>query len=332
MSVLVGCFAVFALLYGVEMDLGRWNREIRLVRSVSETTTRYLAIAHFLLAFVFLASSRRMRAARPWVPIAALALVGGTLCVGWDWLRGRDEYLARLLFFAYFVAHDVRDQIFFYDANGDAPASVRRKDVAEALFLVAFLPAAVLAALVAALKAGGVIGGSLAPTGAALPSVLGAAFLALPLAVAAFALRLRHLVRRGGLGSVRRLVAEYRPLFRVFALNAAVLFFGLVLSGHMYAIVVLHVTGWYIFTWRQLGRRSAGAPAPGSFTWAWMRTTPAGFTLLHGGLVVLLVAAGTVWAYAFRNDPGFRTFAFVLGQGSFPLWTIVHVTISFGSR
>jgi len=329
-SILVGCFAVFAALWAVEMDLGRWNRDIRLVRSVSETTTRYVAIAHFVLGFLFLATSRRMRAVRPWAGVAALALLAAVLCVAWEELRGRDEYLARLLFFAYFMAHDWRDQVFCYEANGDAPPSIRMPGIREALFLAGFLPVAALAAGLAALNAAGIVSGSFGA--GALPAFLRGAFLLLPVPVLLACLRLRALLRRERMGPLAALIRAHRPLARMYAVNFGVLLVGLAFTGQMYAIVALHVTGWYVFIWRQLRERPMTEPAPRPPGWRWMRSTPAGFTFLHAGFVVLCLAAGAVWAYAFRNDPGLPAFAAVLGQGALPLWTIFHVTVSFGSR
>ena len=329
-AILAGCFALFGAVWALEMEIGRWNREIRLVRSVSETTTRYVAIAHFLLALLFLSTARRMRAVGPWARVGALALLAAALCVAWDALRGRDEYLARLLFFAYFMAHDWRDQVFFCEANGDAPPSVRTPDAREALFLAGFFPVAAIAAALAALNAAGLVGGSLGE--GTLPPFLRGAFLLLPVAVVLAALKLRSLLRRGSLGSYASLVRANGPLARIYALNLGVLLAGLALTGQMYAIVVLHVTGWYVFTWRQLRERSAPRPAPRPPGWVWMRSSPAGFTFLHAGLVVLCVAAGVVWAYGFRNEASLPVFAAVLGQAAFPLWTIAHVTVSFGSR
>jgi hypothetical protein len=245
-------------------------------------------------------------------------------------LRGRDEYLARLLFFAYFMVHDWRDQVFFYEANGDAPPAVRTPGAREALFLAGFVPIAALAASLAALNAAGIVGGSFGD--GTLPAFLRGAFVLLPVAVLFGALRLRTLLGREGLGTLAALVRANRPLLRIYALNLGVLLAGLALTGQMYAIVVLHVTGWYVFTVRQLRERAAEAPAPRPPGWRWMRSTPAGFTFLHAGLVVLCVVAGAIWAYAFRNDAALPVFATVLGQSAFPLWTIVHVTLSFGSR
>lgn len=329
-AILAGCFAVFGAVWALEMEIGRWNREIRLVRSVSETTTRYVAIAHFLLALVFLATARRMRTARPWARVAVLAALAAALCVGWEGLRGRDEYLARLLFFAYFMAHDWRDQIFFCEANGDAPPAARTPGAREALFLAGFVPVAGLAATLAALNAAGLVGGSLGD--GTLPAFLRGAFLLLPVPVLLAAVKLRRLLREEGMGPISSLVRAHRPLARIYALNLGVLLLGLALTGQMYTIVVLHVTGWFVFTWRQLRDRPVEPPAPRAPGWRWMRSTPAGFTFLHAGLVVLCVVLGAVWAYAFRNDPGLPAFAAVLGISAFPLWTIFHVTVSFGSR
>jgi len=329
-ALLAGCVAAFGALYALEMDLGRWDREIRLVRTAAESSMRYLGISHFLLAALFTVTSARMRV--PGFPgkLALLLLAGGTLALGYGLLRGANEFLAATFFLGYFFAHDFRDQVFFYFRNGDAPATGDPKGLGEALFLAFFLLVASLASVLVCLTAAGVFDGTpLSPPGSRLPLAVRLAFMLLPVAAAAAAVRLRRLWRRAQIGSVRRFLRSYRPLCVVFGLIYAVLLVGLLLSGRAYAAVLLHVTSWWIFVAAQLRKKPASAKP---LTWAWLRGTPLGFSLLHAGAVVLLVGLGAVWAYGFRNDPATWPFAILLGKDNFPFWTIVHVTVSFPSR
>ena len=60
-----------------------------------------------------------------------------------------------------------------------------------------------------------------------------------------------------------------------------------------------------------------------------MRSTPGGFSFLHGGLVVLTLLGCAVAAYGFRNDASQSWFQLVPSRDAFPYWTIMHITLSF---
>jgi hypothetical protein len=115
---MVLCYA----LYAYELDLGRWDGGIRLVAEPAEAATRYIAIAHFILAFLFIGLSPGMRTSRALASIVALLGVGALLSGGFSFLERTSPVLASYAFFAYFVLHDFRDQVFFYRVNGDCPA------------------------------------------------------------------------------------------------------------------------------------------------------------------------------------------------------------------
>jgi hypothetical protein len=63
-----------------------------------------------------------------------------------------------------------------------------------------------------------------------------------------------------------------------------------------------------------------------------MRSTTAGFSALHLAVFLLVLGAGAVWAFAFRNSPETPVLASVLSKESFAYWTIVHVTLSWMPR
>ena len=67
LALVLGTTAFFGILYAIEMQLGRWSDDIRLVRTPTETCMRYLGLSHFFVAFVYMATSRRMRSARAWL-------------------------------------------------------------------------------------------------------------------------------------------------------------------------------------------------------------------------------------------------------------------------
>ncbi|HEY6066470.1 MAG TPA: hypothetical protein VIY96_09955, partial [Thermoanaerobaculia bacterium] len=102
--------------------------------------------------------------------------------------------------------------------------------------------------------------------------------------------------------------------------------------GRAHSIVILHVAAWYVFSLRMLRRPGQAVPPPRRLNWAWMRSTPAGFNLLHVGSAALLVVAGLVWAFGLRNDPGALPFRLLLDRDNFAYWTIIHVTVSLAPR
>jgi hypothetical protein len=250
-------FAFFGALYLVEMSLGRWKTSIRLVRNPWETATRYIAISHFSVALLYTLTSRRMKSAGPRASFVLFLAIGGILCLAYARLGALSPFWAAALFYAYFVAHDTRDQLFFCRANGDAPMARPHESLISIL--------------------------------------------------------------RGS-----------RSIRMIYAGTLGVLLLGLLVGGG-YAIVILHVASWYVFTVRQLASRPSGITAS-TFSWSWLRSTVPGFTVLHAGSAVLFLVGGAVWAYGFGNDPALAPFAILLAPESFPFWTIAHVTVSFAPK
>lgn len=338
-GIVVGAALLFLALHAVERALGRRERSEALVYHPVETSMRLIALAHIVLGTLFLATSRAMQRPYAWPGLGLLAALGVGLCLAYGGAEGRGAALARALFYAYFLAHEFRDQTFFYRANGDCPGAVggpRAGDpVARDLLRVPVLLVAFLAALFVA-GAGLRVGNPRRYTEAllgwapdALVPVLGFVPL-LAVSVAAFAFR-RRLDREheGGAGGFLRL---HRPILLVYAGILGVLLLDILISGRAYAIVTLHVASWYVFTAHQLRTRPAPVPAPRPLTWRWMRSTPRGFDVLHIGLVLLTLVGAWVWAYGFRNDPTLAAFYVVLSRDAFPFWTIMHVSLSWLPR
>jgi hypothetical protein len=171
--------------------------------------------------------------------------------------------------------------------------------------------------LAACLAAGGVLCAGFARLSAASPVLAAVAF---------YAYFLSH-DARDQLAFCRANGDGTRSLRVVYGGTAAVLLLGLVIGGG-YAIVILHVACWYVFTTRQLAERPV-SPVRG---WSWLRSTVPGFRLLHAGSLALFLLAGAVWAYGFGNDPSFRAFSVLLSPENFPYWTILHVTVSFAPK
>lgn len=325
--VVLGCVGAFYVGFLVEMDRGLWNREIRLVRDPSETAMRFTALSHFVVALLFMTTSRRMKQAKSWLWFAVSIIGGVLLCLGYRELGGVNPLVATTFFFTYFLVHDFRDQVTFYVANGDSgPLSPRAAQI------LGYAPLAVIGAgvaLVTVATAFGVPGTEPAlPTfgnvGAQARMMIGSALFA-ALIVAAFAFA--KVWRASFPQPVRDVLRQHRPIVFVFAGSIAVLAISAIAGASGDAIILLHVCSWYVFTVHQL-RKRAPAVAPRRLSWQWIRSTVGGFNFVHIGSFILFLIAGAIWAYGYRNDPTMEGFAMTMGRVMFPYWTIMHVTVS----
>jgi hypothetical protein len=322
--------AVFGAILFLEKSMGR-AREERLVHDGVETSMRLFGISHFLVAILFMATARRMRSPDAWAWLVGLLGLGVALCLGFEGLRGLDARLAGALFLGYFLVHEVRDETFFYVANGDArgeaPGPVPRRDIwLVPLLFLGGLTAAGAAGV--AFRIGGarryahLLGDLEGPARYAvglLPFVL----------VVAAALALKARLDRRHPGGAPGFLRDHRPIFVVFLGLVFVLLVDAAFFGRG-LIVTFHVVAWYVFTMHQLRRRAPrGAAAPRALSWSWMRGTAAGFRFLHLAVALLVIALAAVWAYGFRNDPDQAFLSGLLSRDAFRYWTIMHVTVSF---
>jgi hypothetical protein len=339
LAIVVGSGLLFGAYRAIEESAGLREKEDRLVWNGWETSMRFLALSHFLVALVFTVSSRRMRTVKGLGWFAGLLAAGVLACVGFSRLGGMDggtttSAMLAVLFYGYFLVHEFRDQAFFYRANGDAPKGVDAREDTRSVLLVPALVFGLIAATFAfgaAFEIGGARRYDQAFDAFSHPvrGILGVLPMALVLA-AAWAWR-RRIVRTHP-GGLRAFLARHRPILLVYLGIYAVLMLGIVATGRVYAIVTLHVTAWYVFTVHQLSRRPAPDPAPPPGSMAWMRGTVAGFNALHLGLAGVVVAAAAAWAYAFGNSHGQDALRVLLSRESFPYWTILHVTVSFAPK
>jgi hypothetical protein len=328
LAIVVALVALFTAVGAMESA----GRREKLVWNASETSTRFLAIAHTIVATSFLLTSKRMRSTRGRSWFAAMTVAGVGACLLYAALGGKHAPLAELLFYAYFLLHEIRDEIFFYKVNGDAPAG--SEPAARVLWATPLLLAGALAFPIAALSACGVAGPMRLrdafegiPQGARL--AIGVAALAAAVALVVVAIRG---ISRLAAGGVREALAVPRPIFLVFAGIYALLAVGIAVTGRMYAIVGVHVAIWWVFTLRQMAARPAPSPRPKPLSWAWIKSTPAGFNAFHAS-VLLVVAAAAAWrAFGFQNAPEPQALALLVSKESFPYWTLLHVTWSWVPR
>jgi hypothetical protein len=311
-AIVGGALAFFAVIYLIELRIGRWNSDIRLVRNPAHAAMRYLGTAHFLVAFFYMLTSRQMRSMAMQVRLAIGVLIAVALCVVYSRLQSVLPVAAIAMFIGYFMVHDFRDQVYFFFANGDGPGEgdKRLRSMLFGLPLLAVSLVFLIAATVATRFHLGVFESD------ALV-VVSAIFVVVSIAA----------VIRGWRARASRGTIDYRPLIIVFTGTAAVLASSVAMKVEGHVIVTLHVATWYVFTLQQLRER----PAAAAGLLDRLRNTTAGFNLLHVGTAIVLLIAGGIWAYAFRNDPSSRGFWILLDRHNFYLWTIAHVTISFAT-
>ncbi len=334
--IVAGSLVVFGALYALEMQQGRWNPRLRLVYMPSETIMRLFGVSHVLIATLYLATSRQIRSWSRSLAVGALLAVGVGICFGYAGLQGMSPRIASAGFFLYFIVHDFRDQVYFYFEHGDAPAEGNQAVLTRLLFwtpLCLVLSLLVLAVVVTLLGAPGTRA-SQASLASLPPVVAGLLGFLLLFGFAGSLIHLRRLWKQSGEVSVRRHLRAHRAIYRVLGGSLLLVLIGWVTTGRSHVIVILHVTAWYVFILRQLRLRAAdpAVSRPGRFTWQWLRTTPAGFNLLHLGSFAILFLAAGIWVYAFRSDPSLTPLWATLDVDNFRYWTLIHVTLSLRPR
>jgi hypothetical protein len=322
---------LFTAVASFEQALSSAPRRAQLVWSPWETLTRFLAIAHTVVATVFLLGSRRVRSASGVAWVVGLAALGALLCLGFSAVGGLGAVVGVVAFFGYFMMHDVRDALFFYRVNGDAPGPRGAPGQQELWPWAALLLAGIVVTFAVGLLAGA-RARRVSVTGALLPAHVAIAVVMLAVGVAVAVAAIRRLMARP-LGGWRDTLAEHRPLIVVLGGLYLVLMGGFALTGRAYAVVAVHVMVWFVFALRRTGTAARRPhPPPRPFTWRWMRDTRAGFATLHGGVLAAVIAGAGVWAFGFANAPEPAIFGLILSRESFPYWTIMHVTLSWMPR
>lgn len=330
-AALVGLFALFGALE--RQASSGLDRAARFVWNSSETPTRFLAVAHTLVATSFLLTSKKVRRPRTALGFVACAALGVAACLGFRALGGMDNVIAGFLFYAYFIAHELRDEGYLTGRNGDAgpaaaPGPARWLEWTPALLVVLFL--------IAVGATGVAFGGAarrltgqfavLSPTvriaGSLLVLVL--AILA-GRAVLARAARLEQTTILGHL-------SRRRPRVFVSAGLLFVLLVGAVLTGRVYLIVAVHVVWWAVFSFDGMRRAPRPAVPPRAFSWAWVRTTPRGFVVFHAAVMLVVVGVGAAHALLSQNDPSWAFARLLSGREAFPYWTLMHVSLSWLPR
>jgi hypothetical protein len=279
-------------------------------RNPLEVMVRCLGLAHFLVGWLFLFTSPRLRNRQAVGRLLLCTLAGVALCALFAGLGSLRNPFLYLLFYGSFLFHEVRDEATLYQQCEGVRSSA---GVAPFSLAVALLFLTLLAAGNSLFFTCFADGG---PSAAGLWLVTGAVAAACAWSVRRFLVLSR--------GEVTRFLAEHRPLVVVYGCLLVIL----VLTapvGSIGFIVLLHVTRWLVFV--HGGLRGRPAP-PARHLGAWLRSTPAGFLTLHLGLAVVLLLLMTarvhVWGRAGFLSEG-------LAAGSFCYWALMHICMSFWS-
>jgi hypothetical protein len=241
---------------------------------------------------------------------------GAALCTISYASGGASHPFFLMAFYAYFLVHEVRDEATLFQACGDAPTSpygeafLRRLAWSVTLTLMTLLASAYA-----------VHGRIIDRLDTIVESP--AEWLALVIAgvtlvcLASWRSTARFAHRHGVIWS------DYAPLLAVYATLGVLLGVGSLFGSFGFNLIVLiHVAGWFVFTYDRLAQRPQ-VPRRG---WAWLRGTAAGFLTLHlaAALVVLTLMAVRVhlWERAGWVSTLFAT-------SSFHYWSIMHITMAF---
>src|SRR5262245_12212817 len=108
------------LIYGVETGLLRADKPF--LESPTDVMMRAFGLAHFCVGWLFLFTSPKVRSPRALARLAALTALGVGLCLAFARCGGMRNPLMLLLFYSYFLAHEVRDETALYQVYGDAPS------------------------------------------------------------------------------------------------------------------------------------------------------------------------------------------------------------------
>jgi hypothetical protein len=314
LAVGLGC-----LIYAVETFVVGLRH--RIVQNPSAAMMRACGLAHFWVGWLFLFTSPRLRNRRALGRLLAAGAAGAALCLLAAWGDMTRSPLTFVLFYGYFLVHEVLDEASLFRAYGDAPAG-RPEDPAvlrDLSWAAALLMTATLA------------GGYLAYRGFAGREGTGPGVVAVLVGVATVCLaagsraaaRFWALGRRT-CGCGRALLTAYRPLLAVYGGLFLVLLAGVVAGSVVFNLIILiHAASWLLFVRWQLGRRPS--PARPSL-WAWLRGTPSGFVALHAAVLVLILVLLALRQYVWeRSGLGCQ----LLAGSSFPYWSLMHISVAF---
>src|SRR5581483_11599212 len=216
-----GAVALGCAVYVVETILFAPPRQF--LESPIEVTMRALALAHFVIAWVFLFTSPHLRGPTAAGRLAFWTLLGVALCAAFALVDGYRNPLTRMLFYGYFLLHEAGDQAHFFTLHGEAPRRPRADSLLTHLkYTVCLLFMALLAGM---FLIHAFIENKASILQRSEPVVLLAGLGVLTLAAVTMVVAtLREALMQHG--SLTRFARAYAPLFQVYAGILTVLLVG----------------------------------------------------------------------------------------------------------
>ncbi|MCI0737810.1 MAG: hypothetical protein L0Y72_02110 [Gemmataceae bacterium] len=312
----LGALGVGCVLYAVEKY---WlASERRFLENPAEVMMRVLGVAHFLIGWLFLFSSPKVRSARALTGLSFWIGAGVLLCLAFAWGGGSKNPFLLMAFYSYFFLHDICDQAHLFQAYGEAPKNFDR-------FVRPLCAAVILLSMSVLVGVHLVHGYFFAKSPELLP--LDGRWLAAGWGVlAAAALWTCRRAWKLGVnlyGSREGLVAATGPLLRVYGVMYAILLAGSLLgSVGLNFVILMHVTSWLVFVQYQLAKH----PARARNLWDWLRRTPAGFVTLHLAVALVVLALMAVRVHVWQKV---GLASVLLASGSFPFWSLMHISMAF---
>lgn len=334
----LGAVGVCCLLYlpdkfGLWFQFDRRPIDVRMFKNPPEVPMRIFGLPHFIIATLFVLTSRRMKEPRNKLIFAGLLAVGTGFCALFYYFGAHTNAFLMFLFYFYFLIHGFRDDAFFYKAYGDMPPDATRTHarvmnviqlLALGLLLALIWPTYVQSAMYRPRIANDPVLKNFFP--ADWPFILRLSSMFVPMVlIAIFAMRRIARDFPDGLSGLWRV---HKPILSVWLISIGIVLLALIGGPWTFNIVVLmHFVGWYIFALYLIGKNPPKQPPQG--LWQWMRTTRKGFMTLHLGLAALVTILIAIDVYGFGKQSWLDIF---VGSKNFYYWTVMHVTLSFLPR
>jgi hypothetical protein len=302
----------------------------------AEISMRIFGLPHFMVGLFFMLTAKRMRTPSGWAWFFGLLAMGIFFAYVFGRCGGHRNPVMLIAFYFYFLIHGFRDEAFFYRSYGDCPA-VDSKQTARVLLLLQVMLISLLFAFLMPtyleflniknkLPANDPILNAFFP--ASIPFMK--KFLTYLLPVMGVNVILSWRLARGYPGGWRAIWRDHHPLLMVFLISTGIVLGTLLVGPWTFNYVVLvHFVGWYLFAIRKLETVPPDKRASANHPLAWMRTSVAGFRVLHLGLAVLVTVLIAISVYVFKNKSWMDI---LIGGPSFYYWTVIHVSLSFYPR
>lgn len=297
----------------------------RVIENPTDVMMRAFGLAHFIIGWLFLLTSPRLRSSAALGKVGGLALLGAAFCLACWAVDGIRNPLVLMAFYGYFFIHEIRDEANLFIANGDAPSGPGRDELLQRLGTSSAL--ALMALLLAMFLFHGSVQERLERV-TVHPQLVSSLLLGIVLLCCG----------ASGWGTWRCLkrhdlrLTDFAPLLAVYGALASVLALGSLLgSAGFNLIILIHVMAWLVFVRQRLARQAGAVSSLSGVRglWTWLRATPTGFITLHVVTATLILALMALRVYAWERA-GF--ISQLLASSNFLYWGIMHITIAFWKK